>query len=144
MWKNVVQTQASFSLYKMFFCLVLGCNFTWTCFMRFSHWFETSAPCWGEMCVLSVCLWTHDFWGMFSPWVQMLEVRNTWSWWMEKVCVCVCMCVRTWLVTTLLKEGLSVFADKYHLHSWFKHTLETALRRFVLQNCFYCLFFSLR
>ncbi len=61
-----------------------------------------------------------------------------------KRCACVSMCVRTWLVTTLLKEGLSVFADKYYLHSWFKHTLETALRRFVLQNCFYRLFFFLK
>lgn len=36
-----------------------------------------------------------------------------------------------------MKDCVSVIAGKYYLCSWFKHTLKTALVRFVLQNSFY-------
>lgn len=139
----MVQTQASFSLYKIcfsvwFWAVILPGHVSWDFPIGLKHQLHVEVRC--------VC-WAYAYEGMIFGECLAHECKY-WKWGTldldgqkSCVCACVCMCVRTWLVTTLLKEGLSVFADKYYLHSWFKHTLETALRRFVLQNCFYFFFF---
>lgn len=82
------------------------------------------------MLCVCLCICVDFLMCIFGPWKQMLEVGNTWSWSTESIC--------TSPKTSLLKwRTVSVIAGKYYLCSWFKHTLKTALLRFVLQNSFY-------